>query len=134
MDWLEPFEGDIIEDDDGGGFPFRIELIDEPHAKIQYTPLTQFFLLLSSQEVLEHSITSLSIKNGQITDEELCEIILHFEERKAVLIEGKPTEVLLSRPNKGSLDHVTSHPLNPVIQSLFGETIQPKKRFSSSTI
>ena len=127
MDWLEPFEGDIGEDDDSERFPFRIELIDEPHDKKRYTPLTQFFLLLSSQDVHEPGVTSLKIKDGQITDEELCEIILHFEERKTVTFEGKPIEVLLSRPNKDSLGHIKSHPLNPVIQCLFGETIQPKR-------
>ncbi|WP_455662820.1 hypothetical protein [Pradoshia sp.] len=128
MDWLEPYEQnmwDDEDDEDDGGFPFRMKLIDEPHAKKRYTPLTQFFLLLNSQVSNEHVVTYLKINNGRITEEELCEIILHFDERKAILVEDKPIDVLLSRPNKDSLDHIKSLLLNPVIQSLFCGNIQP---------
>ncbi|OCA84761.1 hypothetical protein F7984_16850 [Pradoshia sp. D12] len=133
MNWLEPFNRDFFIDEEEDSSPFfRSKSIDGNGVPKQYSLLTQFFLLLSAQ--LSDSVTYYPIKNGLIKDKELREIILHFDERKEFIVNDKPIEIMLAKPNNDSLKHLMSNPLNPVIKSLFPQSKQLQQvQFSPSS-
>jgi hypothetical protein len=83
----------------------------------KYSLLTQFFLLLGSQD--DKSVTSLFVDN-RIDNQVIEEIIMHFDNTKIVLENELPSEIMLSKPNQESLSLIRLNNLNPIIKNLYG--------------
>ncbi|MFF2290820.1 hypothetical protein [Peribacillus butanolivorans] len=119
MEWLKPFEANNqFEDNTNSLLDFKIrEFIRESNVQKKYSLLTQFFLLLGSQDY--NSVTSLFVDN-RIDNQVIEEIIMHFDNTKIVLVNELPSEILLSMPNQESLSLIRSDNLNPIIKNLYG--------------
>lgn len=120
MDWLEPFELETKEDDVILEMkPFRMQVLEQGTYEKNYSVLTQFYVLLGSQN--KDSVTSIPLKDKLISDITISEIALHFDERKVVVEDGVPVELQLSQPNQESLSEVKSGVVNPVVGSIFSK-------------
>ncbi|AXN40730.1 hypothetical protein CN689_23270 [Peribacillus butanolivorans] len=119
MEWLKPFEANNqFEDNTNSLLDFKIrEYIPESNIQKKYSLLTQFFLLLGSQD--DNSVTSLFVDN-RIDNQVIEEIIMHFDNTKIVLENELPSEIMLSKPNQESLSLIRSNNLNPIIKNLYG--------------
>ncbi|MFI8495237.1 hypothetical protein ACIGC1_20405 [Peribacillus butanolivorans] len=119
MEWLKPFEANNqFEDNTNSLLDFKIrECIPESNIQKKYSLLTQFFLLLGSQD--DKSVTSLFVDN-RIDNQVIEEIIMHFDNTKIVLENELPSEIMLSKPNQESLSLIRSNNLNPIIKNLYG--------------
>ncbi|MEJ9231552.1 hypothetical protein LAV79_19160 [Peribacillus butanolivorans] len=78
MEWLKPFEANNqFEDNTNSLLEFKIrECIPESNIQKKYSLLTQFFLLLGSQD--DNSVTSLFVDN-RIDNQVIEEIILKIK-------------------------------------------------------
>ncbi|MBK5480986.1 hypothetical protein JFV29_03420 [Peribacillus sp. TH16] len=119
MEWLKPFEANNqFEDNTNSLLDFKIrECIPESNIQKKYSLLTQFFLLLGSQD--DKSVTSLFVDN-RIDNQVIEEIIMHFDNTKIVLENELPSEIMLSKPNQESLSLIRLNNLNPIIKNLYG--------------
>ncbi|MFE4349844.1 hypothetical protein [Peribacillus butanolivorans] len=119
MEWLKPFEANNqFEDNTNSLLDFKIrEFIPESNVQKKYSLLTQFFLLLGSQD--DNSVTSLFVDN-RIDNQVIEEIIMHFDNTKIVLENKLPSEIMLSKPNQESLSLIRSNKVNPIIKNLYG--------------
>ncbi|MET3321809.1 UNVERIFIED_ORG: hypothetical protein ABIC97_004927 [Peribacillus simplex] len=119
MEWLKPFEANNqFEDYTNSLIDFKIrECIHESNVQKKYSLLTQFFLLLGSQD--DNSVTSLFVEN-RIDNQVIEEIIMHFDNTKIVLENELPSEIMLSKPNQESLSFIRSNKVNPIVKNLYG--------------
>ncbi|MFD4818609.1 hypothetical protein [Peribacillus butanolivorans] len=116
---MKPFEANNqFEDNTNSLLDFRFrECIPESNIQKKYSLLTQFFLLLGSQD--DNSVTSLFVDN-RIDNQVIEEIIMHFDNTKIVLENELPSEIMLSKPNQESLSFIRSNKVNPIIKNLYG--------------
>lgn len=120
MEWLKKINNNINEDIQSEHFEnFSIkELPIENDADLRvYSIISQFLLFQSSQ--FHPSVTYFHLPTKEIDDALLREAILHFDQRKVLMVEGKPINVMVSDPNPESLEYLRSNDMNPIVKSLF---------------
>ena len=96
MNWLEPYVRTF--DDQEGSIEEAVQSLYakkiESHGFTKkFSPLTQFFLLLSLQAM--DGMTYLPVTNPKILTKELCEIFLHYDERKRFFTNHEPDQILI---------------------------------------
>lgn len=118
MDWLKECDVDLVtgSEKEGVGINIqRIEGIDKINKS--YSILTEFFVSLTAK--VSNSQTSIYLNEHNIPNTLLEDVVIHFDDRKVVLENNIPIEIMLSRPKSSSIDYIKHRPKNPVVDSLY---------------
>ena len=119
MEWLEECTVDLKTSSGDEDQCFKIQQIENIEKINQsFSVLTEFFISIASK-VSNTPLISIFLANAHINTILLEDVVTHFKERKVIMINNIPTELMLRHPKSNSVNYIMNSPKNPVIQSLY---------------
>lgn len=118
MDWIIECDVDLSTANSEEDMGFMIERIrDVEKIKKRFSILTEFYVSFSAR--FPDSITSIYLKESNISDELLETVVAHFEETKIIKEKDKPVEIMLAQPKIDSINQIKNNPGNQIVKNLF---------------